>query len=179
MRMRRLKHGSNKSSIWSKLRNITLVATDVDGIMTDGTLVYSSDGEALKFFHAQDGLGVGLLRKAGIDIAVISGRDSPALRRRVADLGIVHAIFASKDKMRDMTALARNLGFDLANIAYLGDDVVDIELLERCGLGVTVPTAPGYVQRKADWVLNKAGGQGALREFIDMLLNVGVNRNRR
>lgn len=161
-----------KCSIWSRLRQISFIATDVDGILTDGSLVYSKDGEELKIFHARDGMGIQLLKNAGIGIAIISGRDCPALRKRAQDLGISHLIFASKNKLVDILSLTRELNIDLAKIAYIGDDLVDCELLERCGIGVTVPDAPKVVKRKATLILRTPGGKGALREFIDMLLKV-------
>lgn len=153
-----------------KLRHIRLVITDVDGVLTDGGLYYGPDGECLKRFHARDGLGVRLLQQAGIQVAVLSGRDCPALRRRLADLGIAEAVLDQADKRAALSGIMERCGVVAEEVAFIGDDIPDMEVFDLCGLSVTVGDAPDYVKARADLVLKCKGGLGAFREMADLII---------
>ncbi|EGW50012.1 hypothetical protein HMPREF1022_02955 [Desulfovibrio sp. 6_1_46AFAA] len=153
-----------------RLRHIKLVITDVDGVLTDGGLYYGPDGECLKRFHARDGLGVRLLQQAGIQVAVLSGRDCPALRRRLADLGITEAVLGQVDKRAALSGIMERYGVVADEVVFIGDDIPDMEVFNQCGVSVTVGDAPDYVKDRADLVLECGGGQGALRELVDGIL---------
>ncbi len=150
-----------------KLKHIRLVITDVDGVLTDGGLYYGPDGECLKRFHARDGLGMKMLQQAGIQVAVLSGRDCPALRKRLVDLGITEAVLGQLDKRAELLGIMERCGVTAAETAFIGDDIPDMEVFGLCGVSVTVGDAPDYVKAKADLVLESLGGHGALRELID------------
>ena len=153
-----------------KLKHIRLIITDVDGVLTDGGLYYGPDGESLKRFHARDGLGVRLLQQAGIQVAVLSGRDRPALRRRLTDLGITEAVLGQVDKWAVLSGIIERCGVSAEEVAFIGDDIPDMEVFGLCGVSVTVGDAPDYVRAKADLVLECQGGQGAFRELVDVIL---------
>lgn len=155
-----------------KLRHIRLVITDVDGVLTDGGLYYGPDGECLKRFHARDGLGVRLLQQAGIQVSALSGRDCPALRRRLADLGIAEAVLGQADKRTALCGIMERCGVVAEEVAFIGDDIPDMEVFGLCGVSVTVADAPEYVKARADLVLKCGGGQGAFREMVDILFNI-------
>ena len=154
----------------TSLADIRLVITDVDGVLTDGGLYYGPDGECIKRFHAQDGLGMVMLRKAGIRVAVLSGRDCPALRRRLNDLGIDMFRLGKVEKRAACESLLQEAGVSAHETLFIGDDLPDLDGFACCGLGVTVANARDEVKRAADIVLQTQGGQGAFRELVDMLL---------
>lgn len=154
----------------TSLADIRLVITDVDGVLTDGGLYYGPDGECIKRFHAQDGLGMVMLRKAGIRVAVLSGRDCPALRRRLNDLGIDMFRLGKVEKRAACESLLQEAGVSAHEALFIGDDLPDLDGFTCCGLGVTVANARDEVKRAADIVLQTQGGQGAFRELVDMLL---------
>lgn len=153
-----------------RLKHVKLVVTDVDGVLTDGGLYYGADGECLKRFNARDGLGVRLLRNAGIQVAILSGRDCPALRKRIEDLGITEAVLGRLDKRTALEGIMKRCGVQPEEVAFIGDDVPDIEVFGICGVSITVGDAPNYVKSKADLVLVSNGGQGAFREIIDHIV---------
>lgn len=158
-------------SLEERLRRVRLVITDVDGVLTDGGLYYGPDGECLKRFCAQDGLGMVLLRKAGIRVAVLSGRDCPALRRRLADLGISLFRLGKVEKRAACEDLLRESGVSPEESLFLGDDLPDLDGFTCCGLGIAVANARNQVREAAHLVLNAHGGQGAFRELADKLLH--------
>lgn len=153
-----------------KLAKIKLVITDVDGVLTDNSLYYSENGEALKFFHVKDGLGIKMLLACGIQVAVLSGGDTPILRRRIKDLGIPLFQLGKMAKRDACLELIQQAGVLPKETAFLGDDTLDLPAFEVCGLAVAVGDAYDYIQAKADLVLSRAGGQGAFRELSDKLL---------
>ena len=155
-----------------KLRNIKLVVTDVDGVLTDGGLYYGPDGECLKRFHARDGLGIRILQQAGVQVAVLSGRDCPALRKRLADLGITEAVLGQLDKRTAVSGIMERCGVTADEVAFIGDDIPDMEVFDLCGVSVTVGDAPDYVKAKADLVLECRGGQGAFRDVVDLIMQL-------
>jgi 3-deoxy-D-manno-octulosonate 8-phosphate phosphatase (KDO 8-P phosphatase) len=143
---------------------------DVDGVLTDGSLWIGEQGELFKAFHALDGHGLKLLKKGGIEPLVITGRDSPAVRRRLADLGLVHAVFGAGDKLAAAEALLAQLGMAWADVAAIGDDWPDLPLLARAAFACAPPNAHAEVIAIAHHVTAARGGQGAAREFCDLLL---------
>ena len=150
---------------------IELVVFDVDGVFTDGRLYYGAEGEALKVFHVHDGQGVKRLLKAGVQVAVISGRESAAVSRRMQDLGIAHVFQGDEDKLPIFERLLKQLGLDAKRVACVGDDLPDLPLMQRVGLAVTVPNAHPEVLGKAQFVTRARGGLGAVREVCDLILD--------
>ena len=143
---------------------------DVDGVLTDGQLYIGEHGETFKAFHVHDGHGLKLLARAGIEPVVISGRDSPALRRRVADLGLTRTILGAGDKLAAAQGLLETLGLDWPQIAAIGDDWPDLPLLLRAGFACAPAQAHVEAKAVAHHVTLASGGQGAAREFCDLLL---------
>ena len=143
---------------------------DVDGVLTDGRLYIGEQGESFKAFHSLDGHGLKLLAAGGITPLVVSGRDSPALRRRLGDLGITHAAFGAADKLHAATPLLQALQLDWAQLAVIGDDWPDLPLMSRARFACAVPDAHAEVRAAAHHVTTRRGGRGAAREFCDLLL---------
>ena len=143
---------------------------DVDGVLTDGRLHIGEDGEGFKSFHALDGHGLKLLAQAGIEPIVITGRDSPAVRRRIADLGLRHAVYGVHDKLAAAQTLMSTLALDWADIAAIGDDWPDLPLLTRAGFSAAPANAHAEVRARVHHVIPLRGGEGAAREFCDLLL---------
>lgn len=154
----------------SPLAKIKLVITDVDGVLTDGGIYYDATGECLKRFHVRDGLGMRLLEESGIRVAVLSGRDSATLRKRVDDLGITLHAFGVKDKEAACLELMAKAGVTSEQTACIGDDSIDLPAFVACGQSYAVADAPSYVKQQATGVLNLGGGQGAFRELADAIL---------
>jgi len=143
---------------------------DVDGVLTDGQLYIGEQGEVFKAFHALDGHGLKMLRHGGIEPVVITGRDSPAVRRRLTDLGVTEALFGVADKLAAAEALRQRLGLAWGELAALGDDWPDLPLLERAAFACAPPNAHAEVLAVAHHVTTARGGHGAAREFCDLLL---------
>jgi 3-deoxy-D-manno-octulosonate 8-phosphate phosphatase (KDO 8-P phosphatase) len=143
---------------------------DVDGVLTDGTLYVGESGEIFKGFNVLDGHGLKSLLQVGIVPIVITGRDSPAVRRRLADLGLPHGAFGVSDKLAVATPMLESLGLQWPDVAVIGDDWPDIPLLSRAGLSAAPPNAHAEVRARVDYVTQARGGQGAAREFCDLLL---------
>lgn len=146
------------------------VIFDVDGVLTDGQLYISEAGETLKAFNSLDGHGLKLLRMGGIEPMIVTGRDSPAVRRRVADLGLLHAIYGVQDKLAAAEPLLQSLGLSWPEVAAMGDDWPDLPLLTRAGFACAPANAHAEVQARAHYVTRARGGHGAARECIDLLL---------
>lgn len=151
--------------------NTKLVITDVDGVLTDGGFYYGNDGEIMKRFYVHDGLGIKMLMAAGIQVAVLSGGDSPILRSRIRDLGIPLFKLGKMDKREACRALIQEAGVTAEETIYIGDDTLDLPAFEICGTSVAVNDALEYIKRQADVVLTKKGGQGAFRELSDLILS--------
>jgi len=151
-------------------QGIRVAFFDVDGVMTDGGLLISEEGETLKRFHILDGLGLKLLQRGGITPVVITGRDSRPLRRRLEALGVQHAHFGTEDKRPAAEKSLAALGCDWSQAAGIGDDWPDLPVLRRCGLAVAPPHAHVEVRKCAHYVTQAAAGHGAAREFCDLLL---------
>jgi 3-deoxy-D-manno-octulosonate 8-phosphate phosphatase (KDO 8-P phosphatase) len=143
---------------------------DVDGVLTDGRLYIGEQGETVKAFSTLDGHGLKLLQQGGIEPIIITGRDSPAVRRRVADLGLVHAVYGAGDKLAAATALLAALGLDWPEVAAMGDDWPDLPLLARAGFACASANAHAEAKALAHHVTAATGGHGAAREVCDLLL---------
>ncbi len=153
-----------------RAQGVKVVFFDVDGVLTDGGLYLSEAGESLKRFNTLDGHGLKLLQKAGITPAVITGRDSPALRARLQALGIAHAHFGTEDKRPAAEITLKALGLDWAAAAAMGDDWPDLPVMRRAALACAPPNAHAEVLAQAQVVTQARGGHGAARELCDLLL---------
>jgi 3-deoxy-D-manno-octulosonate 8-phosphate phosphatase (KDO 8-P phosphatase) len=154
-----------------KTRAIRLLALDVDGVLTDGRIYYGNQGEELKAFNIKDGLGIKLLQRAGIEVAIITGRKSEIVARRAGELGITTVIQGREDKCEALLELCKSLDLRMAECAYMGDDLPDLAAIRSCGLGLTVADASASVQRAAAWRSTLAGGCGAVREACEFILH--------
>jgi 3-deoxy-D-manno-octulosonate 8-phosphate phosphatase (KDO 8-P phosphatase) len=157
-------------SVVDRARRVRVAAFDVDGILTDGRLYYTDSGEEIKAFNVQDGHGIKMLRESGIAVAVITSRSSRLVEKRAQDLGIEFLYQGVVNKLDAMSELLKRLGMDWQSASYMGDDVIDLPVLRRCGLAVSVPEAPVIVRRHAHYVTGLRGGRGAVREFAEWVL---------
>jgi 3-deoxy-D-manno-octulosonate 8-phosphate phosphatase (KDO 8-P phosphatase) len=153
-----------------RARRVRLVVFDVDGVLTDGTLWYGPSGEMLKAFHAFDGHGVKMLQHAGLQTAILSGRSLPAVLERAKELAIEHVLQGVEDKPKAFDALLRRLHVEPQGTAYMGDDVVDLGVLERCGFACAPHEAPESVRRAVHYVASAPAGRGAAREVCEYIL---------
>lgn len=152
------------------LGTIRLVAFDVDGVFTDGRFYLSDDGCESKAFNTQDGFGIRRLLRAGIAVAVISGRQSSAVERRMAELGVVHVVQGCKDKVAAFDEIITRLEIPLADTAYVGDDIPDLALLHHAGVSFAVANAVVEVKAYCDVTTEAPGGFGAVREVCELVL---------
>ena len=153
-----------------KAQGIRVVFLDVDGVLTDGGLYFSAEGEVLKRFHTLDGHGLKMLQKAGITPAVVTGRDSAPLRLRLKQLGIEHARFGTEDKVPAAEAILAELGLQWDQAAAMGDDWPDLPVMRRSRFACAPANAHDEALHVADWVSSRSGGDGAVRQFCDLLL---------
>ena len=158
------------SSGLDRLAHLRLVAFDVDGVFTDGRFYLSDDGKETKAFHTQDGYGIRQLLLSGVAVAVISGRHSPAVEKRMDELGVEHVVLGCKNKVAALSELANSLNIDLTDCAYVGDDFPDLALLETVGLSIAVANGVAAVQERCDYITRKPGGFGAVREVCDLVV---------
>jgi 3-deoxy-D-manno-octulosonate 8-phosphate phosphatase (KDO 8-P phosphatase) len=149
---------------------IRLLVLDVDGVLTDGGLVYGASGEEAKRFHVHDGLALVAALRAGLQVAVLSSRASAAVTRRMAELGVAEIHQGVADKAQALDALRERLGLRVAEVAVMGDDLPDLAAMGRAGLALAPANAAAEVKRAAHWVARRRGGEGAVREAIEMLL---------
>lgn len=150
---------------------IKALILDVDGILTDGTLYFDATGEAIKPFFAQDWAGIRMLQEKGIIVAIISGRTSPALIARCKDPKIEHLFLAQKDKLSTLKKLLQTVNITNSNVAYMGDDTPDLDCINYCGIGITVPNAIEQIKAAADHITHQHGGKGAVREICELILS--------
>ncbi len=154
----------------ARWRRIRLFAMDVDGILTDGRVLVSSDGSESKAFSVLDGLGLARAREGGIEIAWISGRPSEATAMRATELKIKRVIQGRNDKEACLREIMDALSLTPEEVCYMGDDLIDLPALSLAGIGVTVPEAGDEIRQTADWITSRAGGYGAVREVCDRLV---------
>lgn len=149
---------------------VRIAVFDVDGVLTDGSLIYGERGEELKIFHVQDGLGLEMLRRSGCEVAILSARSSDVVARRMADLGILRVYQGMKDKRAGLLALLNESAYGKSDVAYTGDDLLDLPAMRESGLAIAVANAHPLVRERADWVTTNPGGGGAVREVCELIL---------
>ncbi|MEX0584943.1 MAG: HAD-IIIA family hydrolase [Natronospirillum sp.] len=154
--------------------NIKLLILDVDGVLTNGQLVYGQKGEMLKVFHVHDGLGIKAAQANGIKVAVISAKDSLPLRQRLVDLGVTEHFLGAQDKDAAFQDLIVKLDVAPEHVAYIGDDLVDVKVMRQVGFPVAVKNAQGLVKAASKHRTQLNGGEGAVRETIDYILRQQV-----
>lgn len=162
---------SNATDVLERAKRVRIAAFDVDGILTDGRLYYTNGGEELKAFHVQDGHGIKMLRDTGVAVAIITSRTSRVVANRARDLGIELLYQGVANKLDAMRDLLKRLNLDIEAASYMGDDVIDLPVLRRCGLAVSVPEAPALVRKHAHYVTSARGGHGAAREFAEFVMH--------
>ena len=158
-------------------QNIRLLILDVDGVLTDGKLYFSNSGEEMKAFSTLDGHGIKLLRSSGVEVAIITGRKSNLVAKRASDLGIHLIAQGREDKFVALQELLENHPVTLENIAYIGDDHPDLLVMTRVALGVAVSNAHPDVIAHANWITQRKGGEGAVREVVDIILKAQGNHS--
>jgi 3-deoxy-D-manno-octulosonate 8-phosphate phosphatase (KDO 8-P phosphatase) len=156
--------------VYLKAKAVRLAIFDVDGVLTDGGLHYSDSGDETKVFDVRDGLGMRMLRESGVALAIITSRTSRCVERRAADLGIEYLFQGVHDKVEVFQGLVFDLGLEPIACAYMGDDWVDLPVLTRCGLALTVPEAPAVVRERVHYVTRAGGGHGAAREACELIM---------
>ncbi len=157
--------------LYAKARQIKLVIFDVDGVLTDGSLFLGDDGQEYKAFNSKDGHGMKMLQASGVAIAIITGRTSEVVRIRMSSLGIAHVYQGKAEKLPAYEELKDELGLSDTQIAYVGDDVVDLPVMTRVGLAISVQDGHGLTKQHAHWVTPSGGGRGAAREVCEMLMD--------
>ncbi|KAI9133970.1 HAD family hydrolase [Acaryochloris sp. CCMEE 5410] len=161
---------SISSDLQSRLANVKLLALDVDGVLTDGGLYYTETGTELKKFNVKDGQGLKLLMQSGVDVAIITASDSPVTRHRAKKLGIQHVFLGVEEKLSVLKSLCQTLNIELSQVAYAGDDVNDVPILQNIGCPFTVNDAMPANRGAAIYITQKNGGCGAVRELCDLLI---------
>ncbi len=156
--------------ILERARDIRLVIFDIDGVLTNGSLFIGDDGQEYKAFNSRDGHGMKMLQASGVDIAIITGRTSEVVKHRVRDLGIRYVYQGQHDKTRAFDDLLERLHIEPRQIAYVGDDVVDLPVMARVGLAIAVQDAHPFVVRHAHWQTPHAGGCGAGRDVCELIM---------
>jgi len=157
--------------IREKAANIRLIVFDVDGVLTDGSLYIGDDGQEYKAFNSKDGHGMVMLQHSGVEIAIITGRSSEVVRIRMASLGIQRVYQGKKEKLPAYEKLKQVTGLGDEQIAYVGDDVVDLPVMTRAGLAITVQDAHPLAKQHAHWVTPSGGGRGAAREVCELIMD--------
>ena len=158
------------ADILDRAGQIKLMIFDVDGVLTDGSLHFGPDGEAIKTFNVLDGHGIKLLMQAGVETAIISARQSPIVTRRAADLGIPYVQQGVENKLAAFERLLAQTGVSAGTCGYIGDDIIDLPILARAGFACSVPNGHAEVRSRVHYVTQANGGRGAAREVCDLIL---------
>jgi 3-deoxy-D-manno-octulosonate 8-phosphate phosphatase (KDO 8-P phosphatase) len=153
-----------------KMKTIRLLVLDVDGVMTDGKIIMNDMGREIKNFDVKDGHGIKILMRCGIDVILLTGRRSAVVEHRAKDIGIEEVYQGIYNKLEKFEEILQNKSFNYENIAFVGDDIVDIPLLKRVGFSVAVADATEDVKKGVDYITKKAGGDGAVREVCELIL---------
>ena len=152
-------------------KNIKLVGTDIDGVWTDARMYYSADGDIMKSFSTYDGMGVKLLREAGIPLIIMTGEDTKIVTKRAKKLGINFIFQGENEKLRRLKEVCKELDITLDEVAYIGDDVNDLDVLQAVGISAMPPNSPILDQFNPDYLTTRCGGDGAFRDFVDFILS--------
>ena len=158
------------SDLINKARQIKLLALDVDGVMTNGVIYYGTNGPHIKGFHIHDGMGIKLLQKTGVNVAIITSKQSEAVAERANELNITHVYMGRENKVPAYEDLKHKLQLTDEQVAYMGDDLPDLPLLRRAGLAITVPNASPTLIQHIDLITVKQAGNGAVREVCDLIM---------
>ena len=158
-------------NVTARAQGIKIAVFDVDGVMTDGTLFLSDAGEEIKAYNVLDGHGLKMLKQSGVELAIITSRSSRGVERRAENLGITHLYQGSQDKLTTFNSLLDALQLSAAEACYMGDDLLDVAVLRRAGLAVTVPDAPAFVKQQVHYVTQAGGGHGAVRECCELIMS--------
>ena len=181
-RARRRSRPVPRSAAWQealpRARQVRLLLLDVDGVLTDGTITYGTDGIETKSFHTLDGLGLKLLQESGVAAGIITARTSEAVLRRARELGFAHVVQGAADKLAAFEAILRETGLRPPQTAYMGDDWMDLPLLNRVGLAAAPANAVAEVRQRVHYTTERTGGRGAVREVCDLLLEAQSNLER-
>ena len=156
--------------ILTRTKNIRLVIFDVDGVLTDGSIIISDDGQETKAFHSRDGHGMKLLQYTGVEIGIITGRTSKVVEHRMNSLGVNHVFQGQQVKLPAFESLIAQLNLTAEQCAYVGDDIVDLAIMSRVGLAIAVQDAHSVVKKHAHWITPSAGGKGAAREVCELIM---------
>jgi len=156
--------------ILEKAKQIELVIFDIDGVLTDGSLFIGDDGQEYKAFNSKDGHGIRMLMDGGVDVAIITGRQSEVVKHRAGDLGITRIYQGKREKLPAFLELLEETKLSAEQVAYVGDDVVDLPVMSKVGLAICVQNGHTFVKQHSHWVTDAAGGQGAGREVCELLL---------
>ncbi len=159
--------------IKEQMQNIRLLLLDVDGVMTDGGIAYDNNGVETKHFHVRDGHGLKLLQRAGIEVGIITGRKSDIVLRRAAELDITRVYQGAKNKLEPYEQILQDTGFIDSQVAYVGDDLIDLPVLRRVGFAIAVADAAVELRPWVDYITSVGGGKGAVREVCDLILKQG------
>lgn len=157
-------------TVYQKAKNLKLLLLDVDGVLTDGRLFFDNQGNEYKSFHARDGHGIKLLHQTGVEVAIISGRKSHSVALRMQSLGIAHVYQGYENKLTALDEIIAKTGIMAEQMAHVGDDLLDLPLMLRVGLAIAVNDANFAVKQRADWCTSLSGGQGAVREVCDLIM---------
>lgn len=160
----------NKKTIMEKAGKIKFLILDVDGVMTDGSIILDNDGNEFKRFHVRDGHGIRMLGKAGIKTGIVTGRRSKVVDIRAKELGIKDVFQKVYEKSKVYEKILKKYNYKDEDVAFMGDDIVDVELLKRAGLSAVPSDADEETKKHADIVMKEDGGRGAVREFTDLIL---------
>ena len=165
----------SQSQIFALAQKVKLLVLDVDGVLTDGKLYFSNQGDEMKAFSTLDGQGIKLLQDSGVKVAIITGRESQLVATRAANLGIKILVQGREDKLKVLDSILTTEKLDYADVAYIGDDLPDLACIRKVGLGVTVPNAHQVLKEHATYITSSFGGMGAVREVCDWVLQAQNN----
>jgi 3-deoxy-D-manno-octulosonate 8-phosphate phosphatase (KDO 8-P phosphatase) len=158
------------SALADRIRNVKVLVLDVDGVLTDGRIILSDDGQETKCFNVRDGHGLKMIRRAGIEVMLLTGRKSLVVEHRARELGVERVYQGALDKLAVLEEILTSTGLSPGQVAYMGDDIVDLPVLRRAGFSVTVSDAHEDVLQAVDLVTRNAGGRGAVREVCEIIL---------
>ena len=166
-----------KKAFIGKLKKIRLLISDVDGVLTRGEIIYDDQGQESKVFNVKDGLGLSLLARTGLKVVLLSARSSPMLRKRAKDMRVSEVIGGVLPKEKVLGPLLKKYGLKVSQVCFIGDDLIDINIMKRVGLSIAVNDAAPEVKKIASYITANKGGEGAVREVVDLTIRAqGLNK---